>query len=143
MSQPPALWRRLRACCMALVLLTTPGCDGLLSPSNRQPKEARVVISGTSPTALRLITSTNFTAQQDAETGIYHVNFVRSDVVDQALPIDRTVRLNTDRFMARLVNTSIDQTATVVMQVFFDGSLVFSQEAALRDASLDFIHIFF
>jgi hypothetical protein len=133
----------LRTGLLALVILAVTGCDGLLSLSDRQPKEARVVITGSSPTALRLITSTNFTAEQDAETGIYHVNFVTSDVLEQGVPMEKTVRLSTDRFMARVINPSPDHTATIVMQVYFDRNLIFSQEASLRDASVDFIHVFF
>jgi hypothetical protein len=135
--------RQLRTGLLALCILAVTGCDGILSPSNRQPKEARVVISGSSPTTLRLITSTNFTAEQDLETGIYHVNFVTSEVLERSLPMEKTVRLSTDRFMARLVNPSQDHTASIVMQVYFDGNLIFSQEASLRDASIDFIHVFF
>jgi hypothetical protein len=139
----PAWRRSVRTGCVAVVALALAGCDGLFSPSDRQPREARVVVSGTSVTALRLITSTNFTAEQDPGTGVYHVNFVTSDVLERPLPLERTVRLGTDRFMARVVNPSTEHTAIIVMQVYFDGNLVYRQEAALRDAHLDFIQVFF
>jgi hypothetical protein len=141
---PPRLTRRsTRVSLLLMLVMALAGCDGLLSPSNRMPREARVVVTGTSPVQLRLITSTDFTAEQDLETGIYHINFSSSEVRDGSLPMERTVRLNTDRFMARVLNVDGDQTANVTLQVWFDRDLVYSQEAALRDAFVDFIHVFF
>ena len=127
--------------CLAALL---SGCDGLLSTSNRRPDIARVVVTGTSNVPLRLITSTNFTATPNFETGVYDVTFGSFDSDDLELPIERTVNLNTDRFIARLVHLSEDEAdaADIVMEVYLDGALAYRQEAVLVDSFLDSIHVF-
>jgi hypothetical protein len=128
-------------CCLAALL---SGCDGLLSTSNRRPDIARVVVTGTSNVPLRLITSTNFTAAPNFETGAYDVTFGSYDSDDLELPIERTVQLNTDRFIARLVHLSEDEAdaADVVMEVYLDGALAYRQQAIMVDSFLDSIHVF-
>jgi hypothetical protein len=135
--------RSIRHLPILLLPLALAACKGLLGTSDRNPREARVVVTGSSAVPLRLVTSTNFTATLNPETGNYDVSFTTFDAQDLPLPIERTVRLTTDRFIARLVNPSEEVEATVLMEVFFDGRLAYRQEATMRDALLDFIHIFF
>lgn len=139
----PALRRALRLVLVAAVLVPLGACNSLLGTSERQPNEARVVVTGSSAVPLRLVLSTNFTAELNAETGNWDVNLLTFETHDLELPIEQTVQLNTDRFFARLVNLSDEVVATVHMQVLFDGRLAYNQQATLQDARLEFIHVFF
>lgn len=127
---------------LPVIALGVAACDGLLSTSERRPDQARVVVTGTSAEPLRLITSTRFTAQPNIDTGAYDVTFGTFASADLALPIERIVELDSDRFVARLVHLSAGDTADVRMEVYFDGRLAYSQEARITDSFLDFIHVF-
>jgi hypothetical protein len=131
-----------RSIVLAGIVAFSAACDGLLGTSDRRPNEARVVVTGTSPVPLRLITSTRFSAQPNIDTGMYDVTFNTFDSVDLPLPIDRTFRLDTDRFVVRLLHPDTETEATVRLEVFFDGRLAYSQEAVLVDSFVDFIQVF-
>lgn len=136
--------RRLRrpAGRVALILiLPLAGC-GLLEPSDRRPNEADIIVEGTSEVPLRVVLSTNFTAQPNPETGQMDVFILTSESHDLPLPINLRMALTTDRILVRVVNLSEDETADVRMRVFFDGSGAYDQQATLLDARLEFIHIF-
>lgn len=128
---------------LAALLLALPlSSCGLLETNDRRPDNARIVIEGASDIPLRLVVSQRFTATPNNETGLLDVILSSWDEDTLELPIDRTVRVETDRFLARLVNPSEADTADVRMQVIFDGRVVYDQQATLLDAQLEFIHLF-
>jgi hypothetical protein len=131
-----------RSLALPAFALLLSACDGLLSTGDRRPDEARVVVTGTSAEPLRLITSTRFTATPNVDTGQWDVNFDVFDLADLAPPIERTVQLDTDRIVVRLLHLGTPDTADIRMEVYFDGRLTYSQEATIHDSFLDFIHVF-
>jgi hypothetical protein len=134
--------RFLLAALTTSLLAAQTGCSGIFDVRDRRPNEARITISGTSPVPLQLTLSTNFTASFNSQTGLWDVNFVTAEELEVTLPMEHTIRLDTDRFLVRLRNPSSDATADVHMQVFFDGRQWYNQQATLVDAHLQFIHTF-
>lgn len=125
-----------------LFALAMSGCDSLLGSDQAAfANEARIIVEGTSAVPLRLITSTNFNAIRDPDTG----DLVATDVVGDtasltSLPFDRVFRVRgADRFLVRLINPDISVTATVHLRIHLDDRLVYNQRATMRDASLQYI----
>lgn len=135
--------RRVRTAAALLLLALPLAACGLLETDDRRPDRARIVIEGSSDAPLRLVVSQRFTATPNSETGLLDVVLATWDDDVIELPMDRTVNVETDRFLVRLVNPSESDTADVRMQVLFDGNVVYNQEAILLDAQLEFIHLFF
>lgn len=136
----PEKWSRL----LILTILAS-GCDSLFGPNRvRFADDARVIVEGTSSVPLLLITSTNFTAQRDPATDELRSTLVASDtVVVSGLPVQRDYNIRQrDRFLVRLVNPSLDQTAAIHIQVLLDGRIVFNQQATMQDATLEYIAYF-
>lgn len=131
-----------KAVAMLLLVLPLASC-GLLETDDRRPDRARIVIEGSSDVPLRLVVSQRFTATPNSETGLLDIVLATWDDDTLELPIDRTVNVETDRFLVRLVNPSQSDTADVRMRVIFDGNVVYDQEALILDAQLEFIHLFY
>jgi hypothetical protein len=138
----PMTRRLLLAGVLSLLTLPLLACDGIFNIRDRRPDQARVVVTGQSPVPLRLVLSTNFTAEYNFETGIWDVNLITAEEYDLPLPIEQTIQLTTDRFFARLINPSTEEQATVHMEVFFDGRQWYNQQATLVDSQLEFLHVF-
>jgi hypothetical protein len=126
------------------LLLVLAGACTILDSTEDVAKEARVVVTGTTPVPLELVTSTKFT-RTISETGEVSISLAFADtvLVDLAATLDRTYPVRPDRgFLVRLRNHSTDA-AVVSMQVYFDGKLNFDrQNVMLQDASLEFSYMF-
>lgn len=133
----------LRLLPILAVALPATACD-VFQPGTETPDQARVVVSGSTPLPLRLITSTRFTRTTD-EDGSTVTTFTDADTVylDVDIDFDRVYPVKPDnRFLARLTNPEAED-ATVSMRVYFDGDLEYDQEnVTLRDASLEFSYVF-
>lgn len=136
--------KRLSQLTVATLLLvassfSVPGCDSIVSTDAHVARAARVVITGTSPVPLELLTSTDFTAVKNPDTGetVYTLNTSSAETI--SVPFDRTFQLNgSDRFFVRLTNADQNATAAVRMQVLVDGKSMYDVNATLKDAALKF-----
>jgi len=133
----------LRALGLALLPILAAAC-GLLDSKEEVAEQARVVVTGTAPVPLELVTSTKFTRTIE-ETGETTISLAFADTVFLSLPTphDKVYPVRPDRgFLVRLRNPSTDP-AVVSMQVFFDGKLSFErQNVTVQDGSLEFSYIF-
>jgi hypothetical protein len=136
--------RRPRFGWLAVVLLpVVAACNSILDTDQAAfAYEARVIIEGTSEVPLRLVTSTNFIAVPDPETGDLVSSLVVSDtVIVTSLPYNHVFEIRgADRFLVRLTNPDID--VTVHLRVLMDEREVYGQRATMRDATLEFITYF-
>ena len=137
--------RRLFAAVILVILtLSLAGCDSIFGPNRRRlADDARIIIQGTSPVPLLLVTSTSFTAVRD-QNGELVSTLVQADTVTlTTLPaqFDHDLR-GRDRFLVRLINPDLNETAAIHMQVLLDGRISFNQQATMRDASLEYIVVY-
>jgi hypothetical protein len=124
---------------LALLTIGLAGCNSITDTDTRPVTNARVVVSGTSPVPLVLVTSFDFGATRSAETNELQVFMVHADTTTISLPYDQTHPFGgSDRFHVRLINPDLNETASVRMQLFVDGRAVFDQQANMRDATLTF-----
>jgi hypothetical protein len=132
-----------RALWVGLLLVLASACS-VFESKEEIADEARVVVTGTAPEPLELVTSTKFT-RTFHETGEISISLAFADTVFLSLdsPHDQTYPIKPDRgFMVRLSNPVMDP-AVVSMQVFFDGTLVYNQQnITLQDASMEFSFVF-
>ena len=142
MTYARPLRRRLAAVLSALTLVASgTACDGLLGSDQAAfAADAHVLLSGTSPVPLLLITSTNFFATNDIETGQVVTTLLLSDTVVLETPnVDRHFDIfGADRFLVRVVNPNAEETAEIHLVVELDGRQVYNQRAMMRDASLEY-----
>jgi hypothetical protein len=133
----------LRALGLGLLPILAAAC-GLLESKEEVAEEARVVVTGTAPVPLELVTSTKFTRTIE-ETGETTISLAFADTafLSLATPHDQVYPIRPDRgFLVRLRNPSMDP-AVVSMQVYFDGKLNFDrQNVTLQEGSLEFSYIF-
>lgn len=105
---------------------------------------ARVVVSGSTPVPLILVTSTKF-QRSVGQGGQPLILPTRADTVELELTSvhDQTYPVKPDKgFLARLINPT-EETATVSMQVYFDGRLQYDQQnVSLTDSSMEFSYTF-
>ncbi len=138
-----ALLSQGRVLGLGLVLVLTGAC-GLLVSGEEVAENARVVVTGTTPVPLELVTSTKFTRTTD-ETGEVTTTLAFADTIFVSLaePHDQIYPVAPDRgFLVRLRNFS-EEPAVVSMQVYFDGNLHYDrQDMTLQDATLEFSYIF-
>jgi hypothetical protein len=121
--------------------VASAACDGLLGSGEAAfAADARVLVSGTSPVPLLVITSTNFFSELDVGTGDRVTRLVLSDTLVLETPnLDRHYDIfGADRFLVRIVNPDAENTADILLQVELDGRQVYSQRATMRDASLEY-----
>jgi hypothetical protein len=136
-------WLRLAGRTSLLALLTAmgTGCDSLLGTDQAAfAAEARVLLEATSPVPLLLITSTNFAAGRDDDTGEIVTSLIASDtMVVSSADVDQTYDIfGANRFLVRVANPDDEETATIHLRVLLDGREVFNQRATMRDASLEY-----
>src|SRR5687767_4356835 len=133
--------RRSRIAWLAMPILTLLGasCSSILDTTQDYAKNATVEVTGTSPVALLLVSSTNWVYVNDPVSGEATVATNDADTVSLQLPINRTVAItNSRRILFRLINQDSTQTASIRMRVRLDDQLVYDQAANMRDASLEF-----
>lgn len=133
----------LRSGLMAILVLNTGACN-IFESEDEIADEARVLIEGTTPVPLQLITSTRFertyNEDGDANTLLLSADTVMIELgtaYDEVFPVKPDLG-----FFVRLRNLEADP-ATVTMRVYFDGELNYSQQnVSLSDSSLEFSFIF-
>lgn len=133
----------LRAGLMAFLVLSTSAC-GLFETEEEIADEARVLIEGTSPTPLQVITSTRFERVYNEEGDLNTLLLVSDTaMVDLGTPFDEIFPVRPDvGFLVRVRNLEADP-AVISMRVYFDGDLRYNQQnVSLSDASLEFSYIF-
>ena len=133
----------LRTGLMAFLVLNTAGC-GIFETEDEIADEARVLIEGTSPIPLQVITSTRFERVYNEEGDLNTLLLVSDTVmIDLETPFDEIFPVKPDvGFLVRLRNLEADP-AVVSMRVYFDGDLRYDQQnVSLSDASLEFSYIF-
>lgn len=127
-----------------LVLASQMAACGVFETEEDIAKNARVVISGTTPVPLTLVTSTRFERFVN-ENGEPLTTLIQSDTVQLTLSAthDEIYPVRPDKgFLVRLIN-STGETATISMQVYFDGELNYDQQnVSLTDSSIEFSYIF-
>jgi len=139
----PSFRTSLRTVAAVAVVILTGAC-GILDSGGGVAKEARLVVSGTSPGALELITSTKFTRTYENDGSITIALIVADTVL---LPMgsthNQTYPVSPDRgFLARLTNPH-DEPAVVSMQVYFDGKLRYDRQDMILEAiPLEFSFVF-
>ena len=138
-----ALTASVRILLLSLLVLQTGACN-VFETKDEVAKEARVVISGTAPAPLELITSTRFQRWNDEE-GDSHLTLLVSDTLalelttdhDQIYPIKPDLG-----FFVKLSNPDANP-AVVTMKVYFDGELNYDQQnVSLSESSIEFSFIF-
>ena len=139
----PTLWTGSRLL-LLLLLMTSAAACGVFESEEDIAKNARVVISGTTPVPLTLITSTQFERSVN-EDGQPLLTLIRSDTTELTLSSihDQIYPIRPDKgFLARVINPT-QETATISMQVYFDGELKYDQQnVSLTDSSIEFSFIF-
>jgi hypothetical protein len=138
--------RRAPVCALALALsLAGAACDGLLDSGQEYATEAQVTVTGTSPAALRLILSNNYTTEPDPTTGQIIVLIQAADTFDASAPIDRTYPLGQlSRILVRLENSDPTMAADIRIRVLLDGTdLVYDRTATLTDDFLEYRFSYF
>jgi hypothetical protein len=131
-----------RLAAIGAIATALPACDSLLGTDQAAfANRARVIVEGTSAGPLQLLTSTNFVALRDLESGELVASEITGETLSlTAFPYDHEYTIaGADRFLVRLTNPDIDITATVHLRVFLDGREVYTQHATMRDASLQYI----
>jgi hypothetical protein len=128
---------------LLLPLLIT-GCDTLLSADAGLAKRALVRVSGEGGAPLTVVTSVQFLAFRDDRTGAITASLLGADTLQLTdLPFSQEYNLRgRDRFLVRLLNPDSSLTASVLLEVIMDGKLVYTQQATLLDASLEYITFF-
>lgn len=124
-----------------MLTLAAAGC-GVLNSDEDHPEEARVIVTGSSPVPLLLITSTQFVFDIDPATGDRTARALVADTSTISLPVDRTYAFgNSNRFLVRVANPDLDQTASVQVRLLIDGKEVFNDAATMRDAALQYTYV--
>jgi hypothetical protein len=123
-----------------MIILLSAACSSITDPKDKYAKNAHIQLTGTSAVPLLLVTSTNWYAEVDPETGNQRNVIVAADTLEvTTLPAERTVALApTYRILVRVVNPSKDAEADVRLRVRLDGDLVYDESAKMRDAWLEY-----
>lgn len=141
MNLRPGWMRAIAPLIVPTALIAVAGCDSLLGTDQAAfAAEARVLLDGTSPVPILLVTSTNFRAGIDDETGEVVTDLIAADtVVLTTIDVDETYDIfGADRFLVRVANPDENETATIHLRVLLDGREVYNQHATMRDASLEY-----
>lgn len=136
---------RASAAALVLATFTLSACNSILGSNQAAfAYEARVIVEGSSGVPLRLLTSTNFFASRDMDTGELLASQIVGDTATlNTLPFNRTFNIRgSDRFLVRLINPDADSTATVHLRIHLDDREVYNQRATMRNASLQYIAYF-
>ncbi len=141
--RPPSRWRVPIAA--ALIIVLGPGCSSILDTEREIAAAARVVLEGSSPVPLTMITSTRYVGARDPQTNVFRIELIDADTVQVTqFPLDRRYPLDQNgRFFVRVTNPNLDVTATVRLRVFLDAELVYDVRADMRDASLEYVFVYF
>jgi hypothetical protein len=124
---------------LPILTLVATGCNSVLDTSQDYADKARVVVTGTSPGPLKLVTSTNWVPVTNTDTGEIINIVIDSTVYDITLPVDTAFKFtNSRRFLVRVVNVDTTQTADLRMRVYLDSKQVTDQATQIKTAPLQF-----
>ena len=126
-----------------VLTLVLVGCDDVLDDTQDLPDVARVVLTGTSPVDLEVVTSTNFQVVSDFELQETFIQLILSDTVLTVPPYEEDVDIrSTGRFFVRVTNHAVD-VADVTLEVSFDGRVEYIQSAFMSEGgSMEFSQTF-
>jgi hypothetical protein len=139
----PAKARRSTVALPFILAASTAACDSLLGTDQDYAELAHVTVTGSSTVPLKLVLSNDFTALPD-EDGEIIVSIINADTQTVSLPINATYPLGDRlRILVRLINPDSMVTATVHMRISLDNDEVYSQQATMRDATLEYYFAYF
>lgn len=120
---------------LCAVLLATAACAGA---STSEPADSvRIVITGTAPEPLRLITAARYGIAQHPETGVVSSFLQESDTALVTLPFEASYDISTYHiFLFRLTETE-NAFATVRMRAFVDGEEKLDQDANMQNGTYE------
>lgn len=128
----------------AAVLGAVVGCNSIVQSDTREAKQARVVVTGTSPVPLKLTISRDFNSERDPDTGQTTYTINTSTVTTINVPFDSIFAFSeSQRMLVRLTNPDANTTASIRLQVLVDNQNIYDQTATLRDASLQVTYFSF
>ncbi len=134
-----------RAAAVLILTWAVAGCDSLLSTDDGLAETARVIVTGTSPVPLVIITSNQYTAVTNQATGNLNVSLLTADSVPvTSLPFDRTYPIGDQyRFYVRFGYPDTARTADIQMRVLLDTKEVYNQRATIRDGWLEYVFVYY
>jgi hypothetical protein len=138
----PRIHRRIaRAGATLALVLALGACDSILGTSDGLPANAFIDVTGSSAVPMRVVMSNNFFASWDAQNGRYNIDLIAADTLTFDVPLSHTFPLNrAPGFYVVLANTDTETTANVRLRVRMDRTTVFDQQAAMRDARLEYVY---
>lgn len=108
------------------------GCSGLVTDA--VPEEARLVLTGTTPVDIRVITSTRFALFRDPDTGEVSSVLQQADTTDLRPPFDERYDISQfGEFLVKVVNADTTS-AQFDMRISIDGDTKFDQTLNMRAA---------
>ncbi len=126
-SRPPSI--RLTAALAALIVIGSSGCDFMLGTD--RPESARVVLDGTVPNGIDVVTSQEFFRGFSEDGSGSELAFLQADTASVTLPFDETYQLGASGWFAVRVLPPEGDTARVHLRVIVDGSERFNETATL------------
>ena len=128
---------------VSMIALAGAGCDSVLDDTQELPDFARVVLTGTSPVDLEIVTSTNYQVVSDFELQETFIQLILSDTVLAVPPYEDDIDIrSSERFFVRVTNHALE-VADVTLEVSFDGRVEYSQAAFMSEGgSLEFSQTF-
>jgi len=145
---PGRFWnpRNAPAAFCAAFVLAAAACDGFLDTGDQTRDTIRVLVSGTSPVPLLLVTSDQFASVQDPATGQIQIQVIASDTLTiTQLPVDTTYSIGQfNRILVRLINPDPAATAQVRMIIRLDDEEeAYNVEARITGAYLEYSYVGF
>jgi len=124
---------------LGLVATFAVGCDWV---KKETPETAQVLVDGASDAQARVITSTDFSVQTDADGTLQVARLFQADTLEVAPPFEREYRIRTTRrFFARMILP--EETASPVrLRAAIDGAVRYDQRGGSSDSTLQFIYIY-
>lgn len=140
----PQSMSRCRLASLPLILLAVvAGCDSLLDTTEDLADNAYVYVTGASPVPLQLILSNDYTAIENDE-GRFDVTLAVADTLYLSPPFQRTHPIGgKGRIFVRLTQPDSTTEATVQMRITLDDQEVYNVGATLREASLEYLFVYF
>jgi hypothetical protein len=135
--------KRLAAAATLILAAAAAACESILDTTEDLADNARVFVTGSSPVLLELVLSNDFTAVENAE-GNFDVTMAESDTFRVTPPYERAHPIGqTGRIFVRLTQPDSTVTASVRLRVQLDDREVYDRQATLRNASLEYLFVYF
>lgn len=132
-----------RGLALAVVAALTTSCSLTTSPP-KKPTTAHIIIEGSTPAPLELVTSTDFYQTQNQTTLEVNEVYNKADTLGiGTLPYDATVDLTDLGSISVRLKNPVVATASVRMRVTLDNGQGYDQTATLSDgASLVYVYTY-